>query len=149
MTDFPDSGQLDLFEHSRAVALANEVIDALLARDAALATERFNGLCIEEPGHRACESLQTLCRALGEWPRPSANPAEVAEAVRWLDGSAAPTADATVPLSEFATYAPGCERVFVTENRINFLTTRTQRRGTAFIRSSAQEPSNWGACIIC
>ncbi len=36
-----------------------------------------------------------------------------------LDGR---IADATVPLSEFAAYAPGCERVFVTENRINFLT---------------------------
>jgi hypothetical protein len=92
MTDFPDSGQLDLFEHSRAVALANDVIDALLARDAALSTERVNGLCIEEPGHRACEALQTLCRALGEWPRPSANPAEVAEAVRWLDGRVHPAA---------------------------------------------------------
>src|SRR3989304_39702 len=69
MTDFPDSGQLDLFEHSRAVILANNVIDALLARDAALSTARFNGLCIEEPGHRACEALQTLCRALGEWPK--------------------------------------------------------------------------------
>lgn len=66
MTDFPDSGQLDLFEHSRAVTLANDVIDALLARDAAFSTERFNGLCVEEPGHRACEALQTLCRALGD-----------------------------------------------------------------------------------
>ncbi len=31
LTDFPDSGQLDLFVHSRAVVLANDVIDALLA----------------------------------------------------------------------------------------------------------------------
>jgi hypothetical protein len=91
-TDFPDSGQLDLFEHSRSVVLANDVIDALLARDAALATERFNSLCIEEPGHRAREALQTLCRALGEWPRPSANPAAIAEAVRWLDAHAHPAA---------------------------------------------------------
>ena len=91
-TDFPDSGQLDLFEHSRAVVLANGVIDALLARDAALATERFNSLCIEEPGHRAREALQTLCRALDEWPRPSANPAEIAEAVRWLDAKPHPAA---------------------------------------------------------
>jgi hypothetical protein len=44
---------------------------------------------------------------------------------RWLDRSFmldGRIADATVPLSEFAAYAPGCERVFVTENRINFLT---------------------------
>lgn len=92
MTDFPDSGQLDLFVHSRAVVLANDVIDALLARDAALATGRFNSLCMEEPGHRAREALQTLCRALGEWPRPSADPAEIAEAVRWLDATAHPAA---------------------------------------------------------
>lgn len=44
---------------------------------------------------------------------------------RWLDRSfllEGHIADATVPLSELAAYAPGCERVFVTENRINFLT---------------------------
>ncbi len=44
---------------------------------------------------------------------------------RWLDRAFMLDdciADATVPLSEFAAYAPGCERVFVTENRINFLT---------------------------
>lgn len=92
MSGFADCRQLDLFEHSRAVALANEVIDALLARDAALSTERFNRLCVEEPGHRAREALQTLCRALGEWPRASANPAEVAEAVRWLDREVHPAA---------------------------------------------------------
>lgn len=44
---------------------------------------------------------------------------------RWLDRALMldeHIADATVPLSEFAAYAPRCERVFVTENRINFLT---------------------------
>lgn len=44
---------------------------------------------------------------------------------RWLDRSfmlGGRIADATVPLSEFIAYAPGCERVFVTENKINFLT---------------------------
>ncbi len=44
---------------------------------------------------------------------------------RWLDRAFMlehRITDATVPLSEFADYAPGCERVFVTENRINFLT---------------------------
>ena len=92
MSDFADSGQLDLFEHSRAVILANDVIDALVARDATLATERFNSLCIEEPGHRARAALQTLCCALGDWPRPSANPAEIADAVRWLDAKPHPAA---------------------------------------------------------
>lgn len=44
---------------------------------------------------------------------------------RWLDRAFMLDnciADATVPLSEFAAYAPGCDRVFITENRINFLT---------------------------
>jgi hypothetical protein len=44
---------------------------------------------------------------------------------RWLDRSFrfdGRIADATVPLSEFVAYAPTCERVFVTENKINFLT---------------------------
>ena len=63
MTDFPDSSQLDLIEHSRAVALANDVIDALLARDAALSTERVNGLRIEESGHRACDALHWIAVA--------------------------------------------------------------------------------------
>src|SRR5262249_36397814 len=44
---------------------------------------------------------------------------------RWLDRScslAGTIADATVPLSQLAAYGPRCERVFVTENRVNFLT---------------------------
>jgi len=44
---------------------------------------------------------------------------------RWLDRSfmlGGCIADATVPLSEFIAYNPRCERVFVTENKINFLT---------------------------
>jgi len=44
---------------------------------------------------------------------------------RWLDQArslAGSLADLTVPLSQFATYAPACARVFVTENKISFLT---------------------------
>jgi hypothetical protein len=44
---------------------------------------------------------------------------------RWLDRSLlldGRIADASVPLSELAAYAPPCERVFVVENKINFLT---------------------------
>ena len=44
---------------------------------------------------------------------------------RWLDASRAlggRIADASVPLSQLAAYAPPCTRVFVTENKINFLT---------------------------
>lgn len=44
---------------------------------------------------------------------------------RWLDRSQAAggaLVDMTVPLPQFATYAPACARVFVTENKISFLT---------------------------
>ncbi len=45
--------------------------------------------------------------------------------LRWLDphlALARGISDATVPLSQFVAYAPSCERVFVTENKISFLT---------------------------
>jgi hypothetical protein len=43
---------------------------------------------------------------------------------RWLDRSnaLAGISDATVPLSQFAAYAPACEHIIITENKINFLT---------------------------
>lgn len=42
---------------------------------------------------------------------------------RWLDRSRAPTSlsDAAVPLTQLSTYAPECDHVIVTENKINFL----------------------------
>lgn len=78
------------------------------------------------------------------------------------DGSAAPTADATVPLSEFAAYAPGCERVFVTEYRINVLTLPECIGSLAIFGGKNSAAGNGvhqvkcsraiklgGACIIC
>jgi hypothetical protein len=53
---------------------------------------------------------------------------------RWLDPSLAPAGhiiDATVPLSQFVAYAPTCSQVFVTENKINFLTLPESRSGLA------------------
>ena len=88
----PDSGQLDLFLHSRAVVLANDVIAALLARDAVGAAECLDRLCAEEPGHRVRKALETLCHTLGEWPFPSTNPAEIAEAIRRLKTDVYPAA---------------------------------------------------------
>lgn len=43
---------------------------------------------------------------------------------RWLDLSRAfgGLSDATVPLSQLAAYAPPCDQVLITENKINFLT---------------------------
>jgi hypothetical protein len=53
---------------------------------------------------------------------------------RWLDRSLrldGRIADASVPLSELSAYAPPCERVFVVENKINFLTLPPCARGLA------------------
>ena len=50
---------------------------------------------------------------------------EPAARFRWLDRLRAAHGvliDVTVPLSQFAAYAPACARVFVTENKISFLT---------------------------
>jgi len=44
---------------------------------------------------------------------------------RWLDPQSALASritDATVPMSQFVAYSPACSRVFVTENKISFLT---------------------------
>lgn len=88
----PDSGQLDLFVHSRAVVLVNDVIAALFVRDAARAAECLDRLRAEEPGHRVREALEILCHTLAEWPLPSENPAEIAEAIRRLEVDAHPAA---------------------------------------------------------
>ena len=86
-------GQLDLFIHSCAVILANETIDALLAHEAGRAGGCFDRLRAGAPDHWALESLHTLCRALADWPLPSATPAEIADAVRTLEAGVQPAAD--------------------------------------------------------
>jgi len=88
----PDSGQLDLFVHSRDVVLANDVIAALLARDAVRAAECLDRLRAEEPDHRVRKALEILCHTLAEWPLPSANSAEIAEAIRRLEADTHPAA---------------------------------------------------------
>jgi len=80
-----DSGQLDLFLHSGAVALANNVADALFARDAVSAAECLDRLRAHEPDHQACKALETLCQVLREWPLPSSSPAEIDNAIRRLE----------------------------------------------------------------
>lgn len=92
----PDSGQLDLFVHSRVVVLANDIIAALLARDAVRAAECLDRFRAEEPGHRVRKALETLCHMLAEWPLPSANPAEIAEAIRRLEADTHPAALAAI-----------------------------------------------------
>ena len=88
----PDFGQLDLFLHSGAVVLANNVADALLARDAVRAAECLDRLLAHAPDHQACKALETLCHVLREWPLPSGSPAEIDKAIRRLETDARPAA---------------------------------------------------------
>ena len=92
----PNAGQLDLFLHSRAVVLVNDTIGALLARDLVRAAECLDRLGAEEPDHHARKALETLCRELGEWPFPFADPAQIAEAIRRLEANVLPAALATM-----------------------------------------------------
>jgi hypothetical protein len=87
-----DSGQLDLFVHSRAVILANDTINALLAREAAQASACLGRLGAEVPDYGALNALETLSRALSEWPLRSTSPAEIAVAVGRLEGEVHPAA---------------------------------------------------------
>src|ERR1700682_656680 len=87
-----DSGQLDLFVHSRAVILTNDTINALLAREAAQASACLGRLGAEVPGYGALNALETLSRALSEGPLRSTSPAEIAVAVGRIAGEVHPAA---------------------------------------------------------
>lgn len=84
----PGSGQLDLFLHSHAVVLANNVTDALLARDAVRSTTGLDLLRAKEPGHHLRGALEILCQTLNAWPSPSTSAAEIAEAIRRFEADA-------------------------------------------------------------
>ncbi len=56
--------QLDLFEHSRDTMLRNDVLDALLRRDAAAAARAWQALADFDARHSALPALQTLVSAL-------------------------------------------------------------------------------------
>ena len=52
--------QLDLFEHSRDTMLRNDVLDALLKRDAGAATLAWQALADFEPRHQGLPALAGL-----------------------------------------------------------------------------------------
>ena len=85
-------GQLDLFAHSRAVILRNALVDSLLERDSARASERLQQLRIEASGHPALDALGILCEALAKWPLATSGSADCAEMVAWLDTEVAAAA---------------------------------------------------------
>ncbi len=86
------AGQLDLFLHSGAVMLANDVLDALLARDRGRAMKNLHRLRAEDADYRQLGDLQTLCDVLRDWPFPGSDAAEVAQAVRTLAHTVQPAA---------------------------------------------------------
>jgi len=76
--------------------LPSEAVDTSVRGFAAHGFERRYGLRFEEPSIR----------------------------FRWLDRTRAPASfsDTAVPLSHLSAYAPDCDRVIITENKVNFLT---------------------------
>jgi hypothetical protein len=78
-------GQLDLFTHSRTAILINDLIDSLLERNMAGATERLQLLRTEAGGHPALQSLEILTDALQRWPVPATAAAHSARLIEWLD----------------------------------------------------------------
>ncbi len=84
--------QLDLFLDSRAVILANEVIDTLAARDPARAAATLERLGREASEHPALPALEALAGAVAGWRKPDADPAAIVCAVQWLDNEVAPAA---------------------------------------------------------
>jgi hypothetical protein len=86
------SVQLDLFLDSRAVMLANEVVEGLSARDVGRAAASLESLRGEAPEHPSLPALETLTAALAGWRRPDADAAVIVRTVEWLDIEIAPAA---------------------------------------------------------
>lgn len=84
--------QLDLFLHSGAVMLTNDVLDALRARDLERTMRSLERLRAEEADGRALGDLQVLCDALRDWPYPASDSAETARSVRKLEETVQPAA---------------------------------------------------------
>jgi len=87
-------GQLDLFAHSRAVILLNDVIDSLLEPNTARVRERLQLLRDEAPGHPTLNALETLREALEKQPVATTGAGDTAKVVDWLESEVAPAASA-------------------------------------------------------
>jgi len=61
--------QLDIFDHSRDTMLRNDVVHALVRRDAAMARAAHQALCHEFPEDEAREPLAVLVDAVAEVPQ--------------------------------------------------------------------------------
>jgi hypothetical protein len=86
--------QLDLFNDSGAVVFANDALDALHKRDASRAAVCIQRITDEEPEYHSLNALRTLCRTVRDWPLPSSNPLEIAEAVQRIVVQVQPAVEA-------------------------------------------------------
>jgi hypothetical protein len=86
--------QLDLFVDSGVVVYVNEAIEALIKRDVSKAENCIQLIINEEPRNCSILQLQTLSRAIREWPFAASNPEQIAEAVKRLDLELQPSAQA-------------------------------------------------------
>jgi hypothetical protein len=91
MASFP--AQLDLFIDSRAVVLANEVISALLARDASRSVNRLDDMRRSAPDHPRLPALETLVNTLAGWQAPVPETVAIARLVAELEKDVAPAAE--------------------------------------------------------
>lgn len=90
----PPPPQLDLFAHSADTMLRNDVLDALLRRDAAAAGKALQALRGLAPAHPALPALDTLTEALqcADEPALQHPPVEALRAKQQLEHSVAPAA---------------------------------------------------------
>jgi hypothetical protein len=84
--------QLDLFFDSRAVMLANEVADRLVARDAQGAGSALAALEREDAAHPAAAALRVLVQFASDWDLPAEQPSDIARAAARLEEHIAPGA---------------------------------------------------------
>lgn len=84
--------QLDVFLHSGAVMLANDLADALTARDAVCAWGCFERLRSEDPDYQGLAELELLCGALQQGAFSSEDPAKTSDSIRRLEQRVQPAA---------------------------------------------------------
>jgi len=88
----PGAAQLDLFLDSRAVVLANEVGERLLARDAAGAESALFALERDASDHPGLAALGILVQFACDWQPPPKHLGEITRSVARLEQQVAPAA---------------------------------------------------------
>jgi hypothetical protein len=88
--------QLDLFLDSRAVVLANEVAERLLAHDARAAESALFALEREGPGHPGLPALRVLVQFARDWQPPPRRLADIGRLAARLEQQIAPAVAAAL-----------------------------------------------------